>query len=87
MEANLQCPAGGILENMLAVRSHKSDEILAAVLDIQTNLELKIDALTIFMDLLREDHRKLKERVKNTETTLAFIIPMVSVTNAHIKAL
>ncbi|KAJ1179269.1 hypothetical protein NDU88_004503 [Pleurodeles waltl] len=80
-------PAGRSLENMLATHSCRFDEILLGVLDIKTSLEPKIDTLRIDMVLLREDHKKLKECIESTDSTLASFRPMVSDTSAHIKAL
>ncbi|KAJ1123301.1 hypothetical protein NDU88_001772 [Pleurodeles waltl] len=61
----LQLPTGGSLKSTLTAHSSRFDEILAAVFDIKAMLEPKIDALKIDMGLLREDHKKLKERAEN----------------------
>ncbi|KAJ1216249.1 hypothetical protein NDU88_003853 [Pleurodeles waltl] len=75
------------LEHTLVSHSHKFDEILVAVVDNENTIDPKIDALQIHMNLLRHDHRKLRDRVEIMESTLASIRPIVSDTTAHLKAL
>ncbi|KAJ1101343.1 hypothetical protein NDU88_006412 [Pleurodeles waltl] len=71
----------------LAEHSQRSDEILNVVLDIKTTLEPKIAALQIDMGCMREDHKKLKERVEAMESTVASLRPTISDATTHIRAL
>ncbi|KAJ1115818.1 hypothetical protein NDU88_004040 [Pleurodeles waltl] len=74
------------LEVTLAKHSQRFDEILHMVLDIKTTLGPKIDALQMDMGHMRKDHKKLKERVEATESTMASIRPTTSEATTHIKA-
>ncbi|KAJ1217362.1 hypothetical protein NDU88_004956 [Pleurodeles waltl] len=84
---DMHYPAGGSTETTLATQSHRLDEILTAVLDVKTTLELEINALRIDMGLLREDHKKQKVQVAITESTLASVELTVMETTTQIKAL
>ncbi|KAJ1194798.1 hypothetical protein NDU88_004084 [Pleurodeles waltl] len=53
----------------LAEHSQRFNKILSAVLDIKSTLQPKIDALLIDKHHMREDHKKLKERVEAAEAT------------------
>ncbi|KAJ1122569.1 hypothetical protein NDU88_001055 [Pleurodeles waltl] len=77
----------GSLGSILATHSRRFHEILLAVLDNKTTLEPKIDTLRIDMGLITDDRKKLKERLKTTESNLASLVPPVSDANAHIRAL
>ncbi|KAJ1093484.1 hypothetical protein NDU88_006584 [Pleurodeles waltl] len=67
--------------------TQRFNDILNAVLDIKTTLEHKIDALRINMGHLREDHKKLKERIEAAETTVSNMRLLVADATSHIKAL
>ncbi|KAJ1186610.1 hypothetical protein NDU88_003391 [Pleurodeles waltl] len=84
---NACAPQAEPLSATLVVHSCRFDEILAAVLGIKTTLEPKIDALRIDMGHMRDDHKKLKDRIEATESTLASPRPSVSDTTAHIRTL
>ncbi|KAJ1131530.1 hypothetical protein NDU88_009866 [Pleurodeles waltl] len=80
-------PPNATLAAALAEHSQRFNEILSAVLDIKTTLEPKIDALCIDMGHMREDHKKLKERVKATESTVSALRPTVADATSNIRAL
>ncbi|KAJ1217818.1 hypothetical protein NDU88_005405 [Pleurodeles waltl] len=65
--------------------SQRFDEILNAVLHTKTTLEPKIDPLQMDMDHMREDHKKLKERVEAMESTMASLKPTVTDATSHIR--
>ncbi|KAJ1215946.1 hypothetical protein NDU88_003552 [Pleurodeles waltl] len=52
---------------ILASHTQKFDDILNAVQSIKSTLEHKIDALCIDMGHMREEHKKLKDRVASAE--------------------
>ncbi|KAJ1165565.1 hypothetical protein NDU88_005986 [Pleurodeles waltl] len=55
---------------ILAAHTQKFDDILSAIQSIKSTLEPKIDALCIDMGHLREEHKKLKDRVASAEVDL-----------------
>ncbi|KAJ1134676.1 hypothetical protein NDU88_001125 [Pleurodeles waltl] len=55
--------------------------------DIKATLGPKIDVLQIDMAHMRGDHKKLKERVDATESTMAALRPTVLDATSHIRAL
>ncbi|KAJ1094095.1 hypothetical protein NDU88_007179 [Pleurodeles waltl] len=75
------------LAEPLAEHSQRYNDILSAVLDINTIFEPKIDTLRIDMGHLREDHNMLKEQVEATETTVCIMRPSMADATSHIKAL
>ncbi|KAJ1185073.1 hypothetical protein NDU88_001868 [Pleurodeles waltl] len=77
-------PPPAFLVATLAEHSQRFNEILSAVLEIKTTLEPKIDALRIDMGHMREDHKKVKEQVEATGSTLR---PTVEDAISHIRAL
>ncbi|KAJ1185575.1 hypothetical protein NDU88_002367 [Pleurodeles waltl] len=58
------------VSDILAAHTQKFDDILRAVQSIKSTLEPKIDALCIDMGHLREEHKKLKERVTSMEESV-----------------
>ncbi|KAJ1206730.1 hypothetical protein NDU88_002131 [Pleurodeles waltl] len=69
-------PSGGLDSTSQALRQmeatlqgHTSQfkKVLQAILDTKTTLEMKIDAVTLDVNLLRTDHRALVERVAEME--------------------
>ncbi|KAJ1200825.1 hypothetical protein NDU88_004646 [Pleurodeles waltl] len=52
-----------------AEHTQKFNDILNTVLDIKSTLESKINSLRIDIGHLREDHKKLKDRVETTENS------------------
>ncbi|KAJ1127841.1 hypothetical protein NDU88_006234 [Pleurodeles waltl] len=79
-------PPDTSLTATLAEHSQKFNDILNAVLNIKNTLETKIDALWIDMGHLREDHKKLKERVEATKSTVSDVRPLVVDAASHISA-
>ena len=65
-------------ENNEAHQTDKLDQILAAITVTRERLESKIDGVTEGLNLLRDDHRKLKERVAQSEKTLSHLQPSVT---------
>ncbi|KAJ1081915.1 hypothetical protein NDU88_002087 [Pleurodeles waltl] len=71
----------------LAEHSQRFNDILSAVLDIKATLEPKVDALRIDMVHLREDHKKLKDRLEATENTVSDMPPSMTDATSQIRAL
>ncbi|KAJ1118307.1 hypothetical protein NDU88_006502 [Pleurodeles waltl] len=75
-EGDAHCSTGGSQEatlDTIASQSRRLCEILTEVMDIKTTLRPMVDTLQIDMSILREDHKKLKDRVTNTESTLLIL--------------
>ncbi|KAJ1140858.1 hypothetical protein NDU88_007196 [Pleurodeles waltl] len=58
---------------ILVAHTQKFDDILHAVQSIKSTVEPKIDTLCIEMGHLREEHKKLKERVASAEGGLGMV--------------
>ena len=56
----------------------KLDKILSAISSTRESLESRIDSVAEGLNLLRDDHRKLKEGVAQSEKTLDAIQPTLS---------
>ena len=54
----------------------KLDIVLAAIEKSRVSMESKISSLAHDFNIMLEEHRKLKDRVKNTENLLAELKPM-----------
>ncbi|KAJ1100209.1 hypothetical protein NDU88_005296 [Pleurodeles waltl] len=63
------------LETTLRSNSAKFEKILHAILDTKTSLETKIDTVSLEVNLLRADHRKLAERVTQAEAITQTLPP------------
>ena len=57
----------GNLSTILAAHTAQFEKILAAIRDTKNALEAKIDNVALDVGLLRADHKKLSERVKEIE--------------------
>ena len=56
----------------------KLDQILSAISSTRDSLESRIDGVAEGLNLLRDDHRKLKEKVVQSEKPLDAMQPMLS---------
>ncbi|KAJ1105881.1 hypothetical protein NDU88_003285 [Pleurodeles waltl] len=65
------------LETTLQTHSVKFDKVLQAILDTRTSLESRINAISIEVNLLHVDYRKLVGHVEEAEYILATMRPMV----------
>ncbi|KAJ1146351.1 hypothetical protein NDU88_012628 [Pleurodeles waltl] len=72
---------------ILAAHAQKFDDILNAVQSIKSTLEPKVDALHIGVGYLREEHKKPKDRVTTTESTVSELCPSLANATTHIKDL
>ncbi|KAJ1113366.1 hypothetical protein NDU88_001612 [Pleurodeles waltl] len=72
---------------IIADHTQKFDNILNAVQSIKSTLEPKIDALFIDVGQLREEHKKLKDRVVTTEVAVSGLRPPPTNATQHIKEL
>ena len=75
-EANSQGPA-----------EDKLDKILQAIDHTRERLETKIDAVTVGLSLLRDDHRKLTDRVTLNERAIGELQPSLRVTHDQLAEL
>ncbi|KAJ1201096.1 hypothetical protein NDU88_004911 [Pleurodeles waltl] len=76
-----------LVATILAAHTQKFDDILNAVQSIKSTLEPKIDVLRIDMGHLRENHKKLKDLVATTESTVSELRPSLADATMHIKDL
>ncbi|KAJ1186315.1 hypothetical protein NDU88_003098 [Pleurodeles waltl] len=83
----MPCTTEQTLESTLANHSHTFNKILEGVPAIESTLVPKIDTLRIDKTLLQEDHKKWKEGVNDSESTLATLRPAIMEVDARIKAL
>ncbi|KAJ1127742.1 hypothetical protein NDU88_006135 [Pleurodeles waltl] len=72
---------------ILVVHTQKFKDILNAAQSINSTLEPKIDALRIDVGHLREEHKKLKDRVATTESTVSELRLSLATAPKHIKDL
>ncbi|KAJ1176627.1 hypothetical protein NDU88_001898 [Pleurodeles waltl] len=80
-------PLDSSVTAILGAHTEKFDDILNAVQSIKSILEPKIDALHIDVGHLREEHKKLKDRVTTTEGTISELCPSLANATKHIKDL
>ncbi|KAJ1121135.1 hypothetical protein NDU88_009263 [Pleurodeles waltl] len=64
-----------LVMTILVEHTQTFNDILNAVQSIKSTLEPKDDALHIDLDHLSEDHKKLKDRVATTESTVSELHP------------
>ena len=67
--------------------SDKLDMILNAIERARERLESKIDEVTVGLTLLRDDHKKLADRVAQTERSIREVQPQVKDQHAQILEL
>ncbi|KAJ1188111.1 hypothetical protein NDU88_004876 [Pleurodeles waltl] len=65
------------LEATLHEDSASLEKVLQAILDIKASLEARINTVSIEVNLLRADHRKLTDRVSETKSCLSTLVPTV----------
>ncbi|KAJ1135409.1 hypothetical protein NDU88_001849 [Pleurodeles waltl] len=63
------------------------DTVLLAIKESRKAIERKIDNLTIDLSLLRDDHRKLAERVGTNEKTITLVTTMQKTTSSELMDL
>ncbi|KAJ1137952.1 hypothetical protein NDU88_004346 [Pleurodeles waltl] len=83
----LGAPPDSLVTAILGTHTHKFEDILNAVQSIKATLEPKIDALHIDVGHLREEHKKLKERVTSAEGTISELCSSLETATNHIKDL
>ena len=80
--------AGGTKEQALpeALQLHL-DKVLEAINASREALEHKIESVVVDVNLLRADHKKVAEKVKEQETLLAEMRPELGATTSHVREL
>ncbi|KAJ1140244.1 hypothetical protein NDU88_006601 [Pleurodeles waltl] len=68
---------------ILAANTQTFEDLLNAVQSIKSTPEPKIDALRIDMGHLWEEHKKLKDRVATTQSTVSELRPSLANTTMH----
>ena len=73
------------LESKLDTHTKQFEKILAAIRDTKCALEAKIDTVALDVGLLREDHKKLADRVSEIEFTHSTVRPSVQQLQKEVK--
>ncbi|KAJ1204077.1 hypothetical protein NDU88_007858 [Pleurodeles waltl] len=84
--------AGGtdwIRHNILEAESTDStlQDVLQAIVECRTALEVKINTLSTDLGLLWDDHKRVTERVFTTERDLADAIPTLTLANNRLNTI
>ncbi|KAJ1163532.1 hypothetical protein NDU88_003990 [Pleurodeles waltl] len=87
VQGGLGIPPDSSVTAILGAHTQKFEDILTAVQKHKVHFGTKIDALHINVGHLREEHKKLKERVTSAEGTISVLFPSLESATKHIKDL